>query len=130
MARQQETQREGIVLDDGTWVDVGRDGRWHPTAGERTRAGVLLGLFIAILAMVALLASVGSDDDEDRDDDVVASDDTTATTEEQVVTTTRNIDRPGPLAMVCAGRSGDAGVTVGLFTPSRPGSYGLAREPS
>jgi len=34
--------------------------------------------------------------------------------EDQVVTTTRNLDRPGGLALVCAGRAGDAGVTTGL----------------
>ena len=74
------------MLDDGTWVDVGRDGRWHPSAGERTRAAVLLGIFIGILVMLALLAWEGGDDE--RDEDVDASDDTTATTEEPVVTTT------------------------------------------
>ena len=86
MARKQEIPREGIALDDGTWVDVGRDGRWHPSAGERVRAAVILGVSIAILAMVALLASVGSGDD--RDEDVAASGDTTATTEEPAVTST------------------------------------------
>ena len=34
--------------------------------------------------------------------------------DDQVVTTTRNLDRPGPIALVCAGRVGDAGVTTGL----------------
>ena len=38
--------------------------------------------------------------------------------DEQVLTTTRNLDRPGPMAVVCAGRTGDAGVTVGLSPSS------------
>jgi hypothetical protein len=45
--------------------------------------------------------------------------------EEQVVTTTRNIDRPGPMAMVCVGRVGDGGVTTGL-SPSACTSDGGA----
>lgn len=85
--RPQEHEREGIVLDDGTWVDVGRDGRWHPSAGERVRAAVILGVFIGVLAMVALLLSVG----DGSDDDVVAVDDTTTTAEEPVITTTTTL---------------------------------------
>ncbi len=34
--------------------------------------------------------------------------------DELIPTTTRNIDRPGPLALACAARVGDAGVTTGL----------------
>src|SRR3546814_5839896 len=62
VARQHETPREGIALDDGTWVDLGRDGRWHPSAGERTRAAVLLGVFLGALPVLALLLSVGGGD--------------------------------------------------------------------
>lgn len=87
VARQDDQERDGIVLDDGTWVDVGRDGRWHPSPGERTRAAVILGVFVGLLAMVALLLSVGSE----PDDDDVATDDTTTTTEELVVTTTSTL---------------------------------------
>ncbi len=34
--------------------------------------------------------------------------------EDQVLTTTRNLNRPGPLALVCAGRGGDGGAATGL----------------
>lgn len=87
VARQQDQQREGIVLDDGTWVDVGRDGRWRPSPGERARAAVILGVFVGLLAMVALVLSVGGDDDE-QEIDVAADEETTTTTEPEVTTTT------------------------------------------
>jgi hypothetical protein len=86
VARQQDEQHEGIVLDDGTWVDVGRDGKWRPTAGERTRAAVILAVAVGVLAMFALVLSVGGDD---RDEDVAAVEDTTTT--EPVVTTTSTL---------------------------------------
>lgn len=85
VAPQQETQGDGIVLDDGTWVDVGRDGRWHPSAGERVRAAVILGVSLGVLLMVALLLSVGGDDDEPED---VATEETTSTAAEEGTTTT------------------------------------------
>lgn len=88
VARQQDQQREGIVLDDGTWVDVGRDGRWHPSAGERIRAAVILGILVGVLAMVALVLSVG---DEDDAADLAAVDDTTTTTEEPVLASTTTL---------------------------------------
>ena len=93
------------MLDDGTWVDVGRDGRWHPSPGERTRAAVILGVLIGLLAMVALLLSVGGDED---DDDPVATDDTTTTTEEPQVTTTTAPPDPSsvggaPASIHCVG---------------------------
>lgn len=96
VARQQETQREGIVLDDGTWVDVGRDGRWHPSAGERTRAAVVLAVSIGVLAVLALLLSVGGDEDEDVDTAAT----TTSTTEaEEVVETTTTTAPQDPVSV-------------------------------
>lgn len=88
VARQQDQQRDGIVLDDGTWVDVGRDGRWRPSPGERARAAVILGVFVGVLALVALVLSVGGDDEDDAD---VAADDRTTTTTEPEVTTTSTL---------------------------------------
>ena len=76
------------MLDDGTWVDVGRDGRWRPTAGQRVRAAVILGVFVGLLAMLALVLSVGGDDD---DADLASVDDTTTTTEAPVLTTTTTL---------------------------------------
>jgi hypothetical protein len=89
VARQQGPQREGIALDDGTWVDVGRDGRWHPSAAERVRAAVVLGVFVGLLAVLALVLSVGGDDD--RDEDLAATEDTTTTTEPPELTTTTTL---------------------------------------
>lgn len=89
VARQQGPQREGIALDDGTWVDVGRDGRWHPSAAERVRAAVILGVFVGLLAVLALVLSVG--DDGDGDEDLAAARDTTTTTEPPELTTTTTL---------------------------------------
>ena len=93
VAREQETQRDGIALDDGTWVDLGRDGRWHPSAAERTRAAVVLGVSIGVLAVLALLLSVGGDD-EDVD---TAAETTTSTTEAEVEVTSSTTATTGPV---------------------------------
>lgn len=81
------------MLDDGTWVDLGRDGRWHPSAGERARAAVVLGISVGILAVLALLMSVGGDDEEDVD---TAAEETTTTaveaTEATAATTSVPVD--------------------------------------
>lgn len=90
MARQHDQQREGIVLDDGTWVDVGRDGRWHPSAGERARAAVVLGVFVAVLAVLALLLSVG--DDPDEVDTAATTTSTAAVVVETTTTTAAPVD--------------------------------------
>lgn len=131
MARQQGPQREGIALDDGTWVDVGRDGKWHPSAGERVRAAVLLGVFLGALALLAVMFSVG---DDDPDDDVVATEDTTTTTEEPELTTTTTLPDPSsvggePASINCVGddrggselRARDATAVLVLNATSRTG---------
>ncbi len=84
VARQHETPREGIALDDGTWVDLGRDGRWHPSAGERTRAAVVLGVSLGVLLVLALLLSVGGSDEQD---DVDVAVDTSSTTDPEIEAT-------------------------------------------
>ncbi len=68
--------------DTGEWVDVGRDGLWHPSGGERLRALLVLVGAVGLLLAIAALASVGDDDD----DDLVTG--PTSTTEPEVVTTT------------------------------------------
>jgi len=64
VAQGNDSERDGIVLDDGTWVDVGPDGRWRPTAGERARAAVILGVAFSALLLLALVLSVGGDEDD------------------------------------------------------------------
>lgn len=111
VARKQGPQREGIALDDGTWVDVGRDGRWRPSAGERVRAAVILGVFLGLLAMLALVLSV---DDDDPDEDVAASGDATTATEVPELTTTTTLPpdpssvggEPAPIQCVGDDRGG------------------------
>lgn len=85
---QRDHERAGIVLDDGTWVDVGEDGRWRPTAGERARAAVILGIAVAVLAFTALVLSVGGDDPEDDVEAAVTTSTTTSPTEAADETTT------------------------------------------
>lgn len=80
---------EGIRLDDGTWVDAGPDGRWHPSSGERARAAVILSVCLVVLLAAALVASV---DDGDGDADVAAVASTTTTTEATTTTTTEPPD--------------------------------------
>lgn len=70
----------GEDWDGGEWVDVGPDGRWQPTAGERIRAVVVIAVALGVLGMLAAVASVG-----DTDEDVVA--DTTTTSSTLVPTT-------------------------------------------
>lgn len=100
---------DSAPYDTGDWVDVGRDGLWRPSGGERFRAMTILGLAIGALLVVAAIASVGGDDEEQE---VAAS---TTTTEPQVVTTTSivtttavdpaSIDGEAPPG-VCAGDTG------------------------
>lgn len=88
-----DQEHGGIRLDDGTWVDVGPDGRWRPTAGERARAAVILGLAFAALLLAALVISVGGDDEEEAE---VAS--SSSTSERGETTTTA--DEPDDPASV------------------------------
>lgn len=78
----QERGDPPVPYDTGEWVDVGRDGLWRPSGGERARALLILTVAIGFLAFLAGVANVGGEDDED-----VATRSTT-TTEPQVVTTT------------------------------------------
>jgi hypothetical protein len=84
VARNDDQQREGIVLDDGTWVDVGPDGKWRPSAAERARAAVILGVLFAVLLVVALALST----DDGRPERRTAGELAATTTTEQVATTT------------------------------------------
>jgi hypothetical protein len=85
-----DQQGDGIRLDDGTWVDVGPDGRWRPSAGERARAAVILGVAVAALLLLALVVSGGGGDDEP----VEVADDGSATTEPESTTTTEEVLEP------------------------------------
>lgn len=90
----QEESAEGEAWDGATWVDVGDDGRWHPSAAERTRAFVLLGALLGILLLAAAIASIGGDDDEEP---VLAPATTTTTEPEQEETTTTTQALPSSL---------------------------------
>ncbi len=87
-----DQRRDAIVLDDGTWVDVGDDGHWRPSATERVRAAVILGVFFAILGAIAIVASAGGDDDGGGGD--VAADRDTSTTTTEATTTTTEVRDP------------------------------------
>lgn len=110
MARDDDQQREGIVLDDGTWVDVGHDGKWRPSAAERARAGAILGVFIAVLLVVALVLSTDDGRPERRTAGELA---TTTTTEAAATTTTTAPPDPSsidgePASPNCVGDDRDA----------------------
>lgn len=82
-----EESAEGEAWDGATWVDVGDDGRWHPSVAERTRAFVLLGILLGLLLLAAAVASIGGDDDEPVVAPATSS--TTTTTEPAETTTTQ-----------------------------------------
>ncbi len=50
--------------DTGEWVDVGANGRWRPTIGQRLRATIILGLLLGGLLTLAAVASVDDGDNE------------------------------------------------------------------
>ncbi len=83
---------DGIDLEDGTWVDVGADGRWRPSPGERVRAAVILLVVAGVLGVLALAASLGG-----GDGDPVAAATTTSTTTEPTTTTTTAPPDPSSL---------------------------------
>ena len=78
----QERGDAPVPYDTGEWVDVGRDGLWRPSGGERARALLILVVAIGALLLLAGVASVGGDDE----DEVVSR--TSGSTEPEVVTTT------------------------------------------
>jgi len=138
VARRDEEQEDGIVLDDGTWVDVGPDGRWRPSAGERARAAVILGVGVAALVLLALVLSVGGEDDED---DGVAARATSSTTEVAETTTTEAPVDPAsvdgePPSPACAAddrdgsalRERDETVVLVLNATSRSGHAGVVTQ--
>jgi len=90
VANGSEQEHDGIVLDDGTWVDVGPDGRWRPSAGERARAATILGVAFAALLLLALVLSVGDDDG----DEVEVAGPTSTTEAAEETTTTEGPDDP------------------------------------
>ncbi len=79
-----------ISIDDGTWVDVGRRGRWQPTIGERVRSVALLTVLFVFLGGAALVASVddGDDGDDGGGEESVSADTSTTTTTAPTTTTT------------------------------------------
>ena len=97
--------------DTGEWVDVGADGRWTPSAGERLRSLTVIVLAVGVLLILAAVASTGGG----GGDEVVAS---TSTTTTSIVTTTTvattvidgtSVDgEPPPLACVFDDRGGAA----------------------
>jgi len=89
VAQGNSSERDGIVLDDGTWVDVGPDGRWRPSAGERARAAVILVVALSALLLLALVLSVGGDDQEPE---VAAETSTTAEPAAETTTTAAEVD--------------------------------------
>lgn len=127
------------MLDDGTWVDVGADGRWRPSAGERARAAVILGVAFVALLLVALVASAGSDDD--HDDDVATDVTDSSTTTVDATTTTEappdpsSIDGEAPSAQCVADdrdaqplRDRRASVVLVLNATSRSGHAGVVTD--
>lgn len=81
---------EAIRLDDGTWEDLGPDGRWRPSSGDRARAAVILTVFFVALLGAALIASV--DDGDGAREEAAAEAATTTTTEPATTTTTEPPD--------------------------------------
>lgn len=78
------TDDESVPYDSGEWVDVGGDGHWRPSIGERLRALTVIALAIGALLVLAGIASVGRDGDDDEEVSAQSS----STTEPELITTT------------------------------------------
>ncbi len=102
----------GEPYDTGAWVDVGRDGRWRPSPGERLRSLIVLAVAATVLLVLAALASVDDGDGAD----IAAATTTTSPSTTAVTTTTATtvIDATSvggqdpPLACVFDDRGGAA----------------------
>ena len=88
VSRRREPPRP-VDWDGGEWVDVGPDGRWSPSLGERFRALTVLGVSFGVLLVVAVLLSVGGGDEGE---DVAAATTTTDGSPATASTTTEPID--------------------------------------
>ena len=84
--RRERDERVAEDWDTGEWVDVGPDGRWQPSAADRTRALVVLGSVVGVLLLIGAVLSVGGDDD--GDDDVAARTTSSTTAPEDGASTT------------------------------------------
>ena len=131
VARRDEEQEDGIVLDDGTWVDVGPDGRWRPSAGERARAAVILVVALSALLLLALVLSVGGDDQEPE---VAAETSTTAELAAETTTTAAQVDpasvggEPPSAQCTADDRDGAADNLLYIIAADREWNDGAARQ--
>lgn len=105
-----KTDSEPIDLDDGSWVDVGSDGRWRPTIAERVRAAVILSVTIVALLLVGLTVSLS--DGTRQEDEAVATSTADSTTTEPSTTVPSELDpsslggEPAPIQCVSDDREG------------------------
>ena len=79
--------------DGGEWVDVGDDGHWRPSMGERLRSLVVILAALGVLLVLAAVASVGGGG---RDE--VAEPATTTTAPTTVTTIPTTVLDPASLA--------------------------------
>lgn len=91
--RRGPTEDRDAPVDTGEWVDVGTDGRWHPSIGERIRSFTILAVALGVLLVLAAVASV----DDGESDEVVAS--TSTTLPVSIVPTTTTTTAPNPASL-------------------------------